>query len=390
MFIPWLKIDREHSFLGYKFIPIQRDKLPDGLGVGDIGVSLKALFSRYVDHMGKPSDDHAVILRDGADPFWAIAESDLEDAFLAANMFGFASLCEREFFGHDAHRINSTAFRSVAQKLSPPSTALTITRHSIDGGIMDGGYEFEDMLQQMPTQRAYSRFSQPDERLFRALEKCRAENGDLWAKICNAISIWMMANSEDQTLSGGADLTLSAIAFEHLLGGQSAKVVADNFVKYWENHLLISAAKSVKLRKFGIQTDRNRDTLGHFWMVRLYQFRSAYVHNHRRADTWTPRQLMVLQAFAFGSTVKIMLAQSGLFTINESDEDTLFAFEELLEHWDFEAEHWDAPADSDPNAKYDRKRWSTILSNVKSKRSFRRFFDRAIEEHAATIEVSSD
>jgi hypothetical protein len=237
-------------------------------------------------------------------------------------------------------------------------------------------------LQQMPLHLAYSEFPEPDERLLRALEKCRDDDGDLWAKICNATSIWMMANSEDPALSDDAVLTLSAIAFEYLLGGDGAEGVARNFADVWGKYSLIFAGQSEKLKSFGgAEAGQDSWRLLGVWMYHFHKHRSAFVHNGASNISWEPMQLAVLQAFAFGWTVKLLLERADLFKLNDSDEDTLFAFEELLEHWDIEMERWDAVDDPDPEAKYDRKNWSTILSTVSAIRSPRRALEPVFEKY---------
>lgn len=104
-------------------------------------------------------------------------------------------------------------------------------------------------------------------------------------------------------------------------------------------------------------------------MKELYEARSATAHRGARSEfsqNWSPWQHLVLAAFAYPLTVKLLLAEDGLYAPSVRELGAYEAIDQLLDsHW---AGGWKREAE-----------WSGILSRSEGHREISAVIMRAIE-----------
>ena len=165
---------------------------------------------------------------------------------------------------------------------------------------------------------------------------------------------------------------LAAIAFERLIEPtkNSAQALASAFADHWAPFAKIRVMDAKRVRPDTKYATVQRDwQLGQKWMKELYEARSAAAHRgtrHELSRNWKTWQHVVIAAFAYPLTVKLRLAEEGLYTLDNRELGACEAFDQLLDsNW---GSGWKRPP-----------AWPTILSQAEELRGLQAVIRRAIE-----------
>jgi hypothetical protein len=170
------------------------------------------------------------------------------------------------------------------------------------------------------------------------------------------------------TLSDQACVTLDAIAFERLLSPKpSAKGFAKAFGGLWSQFGRTTVATARRVKADPKFADEQQSWLVcEKWARELYEERSVFSHHRRHEDVatnWAPWQHLVLAAYAYPLTVKLLLERDGTYALSDEERGCCFALDPLLDRWEPGAhnllnkqEDWDNYDD-----RYSRPTWSNIV-----------------------------
>ncbi len=369
LFLPWVTLPEEVELGGFRFVPVQADELEIAFADRDMVTSIEAMLHGYVDIEKRPVTSCTFMTKPEADLPWYVPETELTAAFSAARTLALAAMSEQHFFkGHFAPHTNATAFRAIAQRISPPGTGIAIPIPWRDGGLTTGGLKFGDFVFQEPLQVHKTDCPEIRHRFVAALERARRDETETWDAIEASLPIWLLGNSEEMTLSDEACVTLNAIAFERLLSPKpSAKAFAKAFGQLWSQfgRTTVAAARRIKADpKF--QDEQQAWLVCEKWARELYEERSVFSHHRRHQDiasNWAPWQHVVLAAYAYPLTIKLSLERDGTYALSDEERGSCFALDPLLDRWEPGAHNlldkeqdWDSYDD-----RYGRPTWSNII-----------------------------
>ncbi len=239
-------------------------------------------------------------------------------------------------------------------------------------GLQIGGMRFKDIVSQRPSQIEGTECSFVNDRLLTALKIARRLKAPCASAIDSSLEVFLLANSETPELDLDSCAMLSAIAFERLLEPtkSSAQALASALAQYWEPFSKISITRARRIRPDAKFASEQQDwPLHQKWMKELYEARSAAAHRGIRPEfsrNWTTWQHLVIAAFVYPLTVKLRLAEEGLYILSNRELGACEAIDELLDsNW---GTGWRKPPE-----------WSKILSHAEAHRDFHAAIMKAID-----------
>lgn len=374
--LPWVTIPQRLDLQGFEFVPINLSEIDGFITDNRTVTCIISMLNDYVNLLRRPINSCTFIAKPRSKTPWYIRDEDFEAARAATRTLALAALAEQRFFeGHLTPHINASVFDPIVQRLAPPDTRIALSIPWRDGGLNIGGpgLKFGQVCFVEPFQAYRTECPMPNQHFLCALQNAWHDGANIWPSIQDAISIWLLANREDVTLSTEACLTLSAIAFEKLLssGGTGLKL-SEKFAELWKPYVSVTMDHARKARVDEKYHDEQKSwTIGQKWSKELYERRSSFVHNGDKPElsvNWESSQHLVLSAFSFPLTIKLMLHESGYYHLSTTDEARCSAFEVLLDRWDPQAENplnddnsWAASDDL-----YGRPSWSNIVSTTET------------------------
>jgi hypothetical protein len=369
VFLPWVTLPQEVELGGFRFVPVEADRLNILFTDRGTVTSITGMLRGYINTEKKPITSCTIMTKPESCPPWYTPETEMTAAFSAARTLALAAMSEQRFFeGHFAPHTNATAFRPIGQRISPPGTGVAVSIPWRDGGLATGGLKFGDFVFQEPLQVHRTGCPEIPGRFVAALEQARRDETETWDAIEASLPIWLLGNSEDMTLSDEACVTLDAIAFERLLRPKpSAQEFAKAFGCLWSQfgRTTVASARRVKADpKF--KDEQQSWLVCQKWARELYEERNVFSHHRRHAHVatnWTPGQHLVLAAYTYPLTVKLLLERDGTYTLSDEERGCCFALDPLLDRWKPRAhdplnneEDWDSYDD-----RYGRPTWSKIV-----------------------------
>jgi len=383
-FFPWVTLPKPCLVGGFRFVPIDVDK-PETVIDAEILDTVKLLFKRYIDLTGKPIQKCTVALRPRHQRSWDIPENLWSKFFQASEFLALVAMAEQRFFeGHFSSHINATVFRPVIHGINPGKDRLSISVRWRDGGLLAGGYRFEDVIFQMPREAYSTECPSFSLKFAKALDRARTSNSTVAMAIKEALPFFLLGHSEATEMPSETCVLLSALSFERLLQQsgrelKNANCIAKAFSGIWTqfSNINISDAKRIKQDphdKHG--TEQLSWPVHRKWIKELYEARSEHAHggkNSGRSSNWLPWQHVVCAAFAFPLTVKILLERENLYQLEPKEKAACDAFDKLLAS-DF-GNGWRRPPE-----------WPKILSEEENRCDW----DRIYEDVLPRIGQSSD
>jgi len=373
VFLPWVTTSAKVSLQGFDFVPFKMSEINEFVADEQTASCISSMLLDYVDLKKETIKSCTFITTPNSNTPFYVDNEKLSDARSAARTFALVNLAEQRFFeGHLAPHINASVFDPIIQHLEPPDTRIALSIPWRDGGLTIGGpgMRFGKVGFVEPFQAYRTQCPNICSRFVKGLEEVRRTYPEVWAAIEGAAPIWLLANREDATLSTEACVTLSAIAFERLFDSEgNANTFSEKFVSSWMKYstITMACARKAEVDKSKFGAEQKSWSICRKWAKELYESRSSFVHRGSKptlSENWKIHQHLVLAAFSFPLTIKLILRNHDCYQLSETDHAWCTAFELLLDRWDpladnpmNENESWD-----DQDAPYTRPSWSSIVS----------------------------
>jgi len=341
-FFPWVASRGELQCGELSIIPYEREQAPKEMN----GISqeiIDAVLGNYGDVAYPPQPNaftnikQATLLRwtsdaDGLD----LSESQIFDRLEQARYIAFCALAQRRFCSHDGY-CNAAGYEVIAQRFvveRPNSISITTRRR-------DG------FTQTYISRTSTPRFIRPehvnsrlhlgfDEKLLRAL--LRLPLGGLKKRIDEAISTFLLANSDSPSMPANTELVLMRSAFEALLNASHrAADLRNKIYGHFANEVTNPPVWGTGVfteaiwRKRWPQNTRPLDA----WVQDFCNARNSAAHGSKSnglPSIWRSQNHLLFSSWLFPLMVKKILVDAKIYQL--SDEDLAFRkrCEEFLAH----------------------------------------------------------
>ena len=372
IFMPWVTLPESVRVGRFRFcpLPVKDVKL---VVDPDMVATIENVLKCYVRKNGKPIESCTIVLRARHQQAWNVPREHWNYASTAAKTLALACLAEQRFFeGHFSPHLNATMFHLIGQGVTAGSDQIAPFYPRRGGGLQIGGLRFKDIVFQRPPQIEGTDCHTINDRLLKALEKARRFKAPCVTAIDSSLDVFLLAHAETPELDLDSCAMLSAIAFERLLEPpkSGAQGLASAFADCWAPFSRIQIAKARRVKPDQKYASDQQDwPLHRKWMKELYEARSAAAHKGPRSEFSRNRsawQHLVIVAFAYPLTVKLRLAEEGLYALSDRELGAYEAIDQLLDSsW---GSGWRKPPE-----------WSNILSHAEGHREYLTVIMRSIE-----------
>jgi hypothetical protein len=386
IFMPFLRLKRGYTVAGVEFLPLHDEdgKVSERLETAE--APLLRILSGYIDRHGKPFDNCVVATIPGRG--WDLTTDDLPTVFWATSLLFMASWACNEYLSRfGGSYVNASFFRVVGQAYKgamPIYIAVRARRRA--GGTMDGGYEHGEFKFSIPTQCSIRDIADVDEALLKGLDAANRVDSPTIQRLRTALPFVQLANTDDDAMTEHAEAILMGSAFEQLLNGDASSYkLARKFSVLLNDAGKVTVAEAQKTRpNIQIENDAKHPErataqpkwwVHRKWMEELYDLRSKVVHKGDHATRkwgWSMGEHLLMAAFVFPLTVKLLLAAEGHYVLTESDQARCFAIDQLLA-----TNNWDEDDRNSNNG----PAWQKIVSKAKWDLNFQNIMSKFLKEH---------
>ncbi len=362
--LPWVHLPHSVRIGSLVFTPVEIERIASVVGE-DMAPSVATILRTHVDQRGQPITACTLVLKAGSKNRWDVSRRSWPTVHKASAALAMACLAEQEFMrGHFAAHLNATMFRPVSFAVSSQHDHMALSYPRRGGSLLAGGLRAADVKFQQPYQIEGTRCDVVNRRLASGLLK--AFRSPSLPYLSEAIEIFLLGHAETPDLDSQTCVTLSAIAFEKLLNveskGQTSLAVSEKLATLW------SGFPSINMRDARrVKADPNKHAsvqqdwpIRQKWVKELYETRSAFSHRGSlpdRSSNWKLWQHMVIAAFAFGHSLKLILEAKGFYQLTDTDKSDCGVFDRLLDS------DWGSGDAKPPE-------WSSIISRERFSNKF--------------------
>jgi hypothetical protein len=271
-------------------------------------------------------------------PAWSLSSEDFEKVQESASLLYLAAMARNEYFQQIRSYVNRTMCDLYWQRFTEPVDYISVTARRRDGQLMSGGYKHGEVKFTVPPQADSRESVSVDVAFVEALNRAVAGTPDLMRRLKPAVAFLSLANTDSDAMPRSAEVILMGAAFEQLLEANGAYELSKKFGDLFQSFGSVKVEEALKVR-IGIRVNRKHvaDQRSWFvhrkWIEELHKLRSAHVHGEclsARTWGWQPSEHLVMAAFTFPLAVKLLLSESGHYTLTRSDKASLGALDELL------------------------------------------------------------
>lgn len=359
-FLPWLVLDNPITLCGVRFVPYIDDKRTVSIDLSGLAPILGAIMSGYVDIRGRPIENCTVVCISDRDPVWSIHEDDQWKIQQATALLTLATIAYNDYFSHTGANSNATRFQVFFQGFIEGRRDIAIQTRRREGTNVGGGYRHGDIKFSVPIQCRSLTLAKVDHDLIAGINK--AQGSALLRRILGATIFFNLANTDADGMLPEAEIILSASAFDQLFNAPgSASKVSCALGKLFHSYGTVRVGDAQSERegittksgnnegKGSAQQAQQEETqkegfLHRKWLKELYDLRSKLVHGEdiqKRTWGWSLGEHLVMAAFVFPLTVKLLLTQAGYYTLTDRDRAYCLAVDRLLcaHNWKDEPEN---------------------------------------------------
>lgn len=327
-FLPWLKLAQPVTIGDVQFIPFRVSDTQETGGFQGLGTPFVRILSSYVDIRNRPVESATVATISRRQPAWNLRDEDFGEVQEASSLLYLAAMATNEYFQQFGSYVNRTIFDLCWQRFTDPVGYITLTVRRRDGELTMAGYKHGKIKFTMPAHADSRDPAIVDGGLVEALNKALAGNSVLLRRLKPALSFLSLANTDSDVMGPPAEVILMGSAFEQFLEAYGARELSQKFGDLFHEFGSVTVGEALKVTP-GIVVDPRyaEDQRNWFvdrkWMEEFYHLRSAYVHGDdlsTRTWGWIPLEHLVMAAFAFPLTVKLMLAQDGYYALSSTDK----------------------------------------------------------------------
>lgn len=369
--MPWLTVPTQIRVGRFRFSPIllaDVGAVIDPYMVSTVQNALRC----YVQRNGQPIQSCTILLRLIDREPWNIPRAHWDYASEASKTLAIACLSEQRFFeGHFSPHLNATMFHIIGQGVSAGSDQISPFYARRGGGLQIGGMRFKDIVFQRPPQIEGTACNLINAALIKAIGTARRLKLPVADAIDSSLELFLLGHSETAELDWDRCVMLSAMAFERLLSPaqSSAQAAATTFASHWSPFAKIKISNAKRVKPDAKYATEQADwPLHRKWIKELYEARSAVAHRgvqNTFSRNWLGWQHLVVAAFAYPLTIKLMLSENNLYALSDHELGACEALDDLLDsNW---GKGWKRPPE-----------WSAILSKSESYRAIRAIVDRSM------------
>jgi hypothetical protein len=342
IFLPFLRLKKGLAIAGVEFLPLRDADGKTPVVLESAAAPLTTILSGYNDRHGKPFTNCVVAAIPGRG--WDLAPEDMADIGWASSLLFLASWACNEYYPKfGGAYVNSTAFRPVGQNFTGDTpTFIAVVARRRDGSSWDGGYEHGQFKFNLPLQCSVGDPVDVDEAFLAGLDAAVNANSPLVERLRFALPYVTLANTDDQLMEQLAEAILMGSAFEQTLKGDaSAYKLAKKFGMLFTACGSVTVEDARKARP-GIEIDSSTPEhaaaqakwwVHQKWIEELYGVRSKAVHKgHHKGRTWGWEifEHLVMAAWVYPLTVKMLLAADGHYALTDADQTRCRAVDRLL------------------------------------------------------------
>lgn len=337
-FLPWLRLDQTVSMGDVQFIPFRVSDVHKDEALHGLTMQFVKILSSYVDIRNKPVDRCTVVAMNRRQPAWNLTDEDFEEVREAASLLYLAAMAANEYFQQIRPYANRTMFDLYWQRFTEPVDYISMTARRREGELLMGGHKHGEVKFTIPVHADSRDPVSLDVGLVEALNKVLTGSPDLSRRLRPAVAFLSLANTDSDVMPPSAEVILMGSAFEQFLEAHGARDLSEKFSDRFLSFGSVTVDEALKARS-GIVVDRKyaaaqKNWFVHRkWMEEFYQLRNDYVHGKTlsaRTWGWAPLEHLVMAAFAFPLTVKLILSRHGYYTLNRRDREHCGALDLLL------------------------------------------------------------
>lgn len=386
-FFPWLFLKEPVTVGEVVIVPFRDESGKVSEAIVDLQPSLEKLLSSYTDIKGNPVKNCTVATISARNPIWDLVfEEDREKVQLASQLLSLASISRNDFNAQLGCYANSTKFQFFLQSFTEPVDFIAIGVRRRDGSTMDGGYKHGEIKFSVPLQ---ARSLEPvciDKDLVNGLTRALQAGSKTTQVLRAALAFFNLANTDSDVMMEETELILMGSVFEQLFDAEnSAYRLGKKFGELFKPYGSVTVETALGVRP-GIKLDPENEAaqkqwfVHQKWMEELHQLRSKYIHGEsttKRDWGWIRLEHLIMAAFVFPLSVKLLLSQEGHYTLTDDDIGSCHAIDQLLT----KANWWEVVG-SQSNATV----WQETLFEAKSDFSW----EKAIQGFADSIKEEVD
>lgn len=381
VFLPFLRLKAGHSIAGVDFIPLRdhETRVPDA--VKDAETPLLKILSTYVDRHGKRLDNCVVATIPGKG--WDLDRKDGPPIMWGSQLLFLAAWATSHYFPRfGGPYTNSSVFRVFGQGYKGAEPVhITLSSRRRDGSNWDGGYRHGKFTASVPLQVSIKDVTEVDEPFLAALDRAYAAKSKTIVRLRTALPFVQLANTDDDVMSEHAEAILMGSAFEQVFATEKKRELTTAFGDLLKRHGSVTVADAQKTRPdINIHPDyaATQPTwwVHQKWIEELYDLRSSAVHDGghgQRKWGWSLNEHLVMAAYAFPLTVKLLLAAEGHYTLTSADETQWKSIDKLLG-----VTGWDGDEDSEED---NGRAWHKIVSDAKWDHDVEKRMEQFLKDH---------
>lgn len=326
-FFPWIEIACDIDTQGYSLQRFVRGRLPGP--DAERQATIDAVLAPYRDLRDESIRTAVILAAHDRELTEHPSDEDRADLFLFAELFAFAALAAREFFGYDY--CNRDDLRLVIQAFEDPRGGAFLEMRRRDG-VQWSSVSRDHYRVQMPAHVCHGvKQIKPDCALLEALLRSRSR--DEWSGLYRGIVLFNQANTDAPDMSMDTELVLTYAAMEQILGISSRadrKPFSTKFAEAWHP---IREVPQGEWRAPPTSRPWKQESLRACWAFDLHICRGNLAHGHGESalpSQWAVREHLLLTSFTVPMLVKRVLSGMGLYELTDDDERDINALEPLL------------------------------------------------------------
>ena len=350
IFLPFLRMRTGLTVAGVEFLPLRDDDDNVPAALETAVAPLERILSGYVDRKGAPLNCVVATIPGKG---WDLSLDDDRPAVRwgASLLFLASWACNDYFprFGGLGSYVNSTMFRIIGQAYSDDMPVhITIPARRRDGETLDGGYEHGEVTFNLPVQCSIGEPASFDEDFLAGLSAAVAADSEVAGLLRTTLPFVELANTDDDFMTGPAEVILMASAYEQLLRAGAGKYKLGQKLAKLFGQGTVTVADAQKVRA-GITIDNSRAAaqlkwwVHQKWLEELYGMRNKVAHEGSdggRSGGWTIFEHLVMAAYVFPLAVKLLLEREGHYVLTDTDRGRCWAVDPLLALAQWTPESW--------------------------------------------------
>ena len=337
-FLPWLRLKEAYRVAGIEFVPWRNHGVVSAV-LADKSDALDTILSSYVDRNGRPIDNCVVatIPNRGCN----LSDNDFPNVGWAASLLFLACWASNNYCSSWGPYVNSTAFRPVGQHFSGRVEHVTLTIRRRDSRELDGGYRHGKVKFSVPLQCSLNHPATVDQPFLEALDAGNAAGCVTTQRLRTVLPFVSLANTDDDLMAENTEALLMGAAFEQLFkcrGRRKAYELSRKFGVLFSSYGNVTVRDALRERK-KIKIDLDYADIQRQWFVHrkwieeLYSVRNESAHKGTTDNQnlgWPLSEHLLMVAWVFPLTVKLLLQRKGHYTLTENDHGYCLAVDRLL------------------------------------------------------------